>query len=241
MQQQKILLVESDREFGNVLRSFLEKNEFKVTLSVDGGASFKGSKDDNYNLCILDVTQPKINGITHGVEIKENNPDVPVIFITSKSSKGDVIDGFKIGMDDYISKPFYSEDLLYKVVDILKKANGLLDSNAHNKEFIIGNYHFNYPLRVLTFETEGIRERKKLSPKEAHLLRLLCLHKNKILSRSHALMEIWKEDNYFVGRSMDVFVTRLRKLLKKDNRLEIANVHGNGFILNDDRKGIEYY
>lgn len=240
MPQQKILLVEDDRNFGDVLRSYLEMHQYDVTLATDGEAGYDTYKNGKYDLCILDVMMPKKDGFTLAREIKEDNADVPVIFLTAKSLKEDVIDGFKIGADDYITKPFNSEELLYRVQAVLKRTTIPANPDSDKKEFTIGNFIFNYPLRILTFDPEGEKEKDKLSPKEAHLLRLFCLHKNNVLSRSEALVEIWEEDNYFTARSMDVFVTKLRKYLKKDDNLEIVNIHGNGFRLIDKTEVEDY-
>ncbi len=240
MQQQKILLVEDDRNFGDVLRSYLEMHQYDVTLATDGEAGYETFKNGKFDLCILDVMMPKKDGFTLAKEIKAENRDVPLIFLTAKSLKEDVIDGFKIGADDYITKPFNSEELLYRVQAVLKRTAAPVNPDADKREFILGNYIFNYPLRILTFDPDGIREKDKLSPKEAHLLRLFCLHKNDVLSRSQALTEIWEEDNYFTARSMDVFVTKLRKYLKRDKNLEIVNIHGNGFRLIDKNEVEDY-
>ena len=233
MLQQKILLVEDDRNFGDVLRSYLEMHQYDVTLATDGEAGYETFKNGKFDLCILDVMMPKKDGFTLAKEIKNENSEMPVVFLTAKSLKEDVIDGFKIGADDYITKPFNSEELLYRVQAVLKRTAAPVNPDADKKEFVIGNYIFNYPLRILTFDPNGAREKDKLSPKEAHLLRLFCLNKNDVLSRSQALTEIWEEDNYFTARSMDVFVTKLRKYLKRDSNLEIVNIHGNGFRLID--------
>jgi DNA-binding response OmpR family regulator len=176
---------------------------------------------------------PKKDGFTLGKEIKSDAKDLPLIFLTAKALKEDVIDGFKIGADDYITKPFNSEELLYRVQAVLKRSSKTPDPNEDIKEFDLGKYHFNYPLRILAFKDNDKVEKDKLSPKEAHLLRLFCLYKNDVLPRSIALTQIWEEDNYFTARSMDVFVTKLRKYLKKDENLEIVNIHGNGFRLID--------
>jgi len=240
MPQQKILLVEDDRNFGDVLRSYLEMNQYDVTLATDGEAGFETFKGGRFDLCILDVMMPKKDGFTLAKEIKEDNGDMPIIFLTAKSLKEDVIDGFRIGADDYITKPFNSEELLYRVQAVLKRSAGPTNPDADKKEFVVGNYVFNYPLRILTFDPNGDKEKDKLSPKEAHLLRLFCLHKNDVLPRSQALVEIWEEDNYFTARSMDVFVTKLRKYLKKDENLEIVNIHGNGFRLIDKTEVEDY-
>lgn len=232
MMPQNILLVEDDRNFGDVLKSYLEMHSYDVTLATDGEAGLNAFKKGKFDLCILDVMMPKKDGFTLGKEIKEDSRDMPLIFLTAKALKEDVIDGFKIGADDYITKPFNSEELLYRVQAVLKRSNvTLVNPDENKKEFEIGKYHFNYPLRILSYKEGGKVEKDKLSPKEAHLLRLFCLHKNEVLPRSLALTQIWEEDNYFTARSMDVFVTKLRKYLKKDEDIEIVNIHGNGFRL----------
>lgn len=228
----RILLVEDDRNFGDVLRSYLEMHEFDVTLATDGAEGLEKYKEGEYNLCILDVMMPKKDGFTLAREIREEDTNMPIIFLTAKALKDDVLKGFKIGADDYITKPFNSEELLYRIQAILKRSRQKQDPREDVREFTISNYHFNYPLRILTFTNEqGEEEKEKLSPKEAQLLRMFCLHINDILPRSEALKKIWGEDNYFTARSMDVFVTKLRKYLKKDPRIEIVNIHGNGFQL----------
>ncbi len=225
----RILLVEDDRNFGDVLKSYLEMNDYDVTLATDGDQGSSLFKSGEYDLCIFDVMMPKKDGFTLGKEIREKDKDIPIIFLTARSLKEDVLEGFKVGADDYISKPFNSEELLYRVMAVLKRSRKESESEDHTKEFKIGDYHFNYPLRILTYTPDGGEE--KLSPKEAHLLRLFCLKKNDVLERSEALTKIWGEDNYFTARSMDVFVTKLRKYLSKDTNLEIMNIHGNGFRL----------
>lgn len=230
---QNILLVEDDRNFGDVLKSYLEMHDYDVTLATDGEDGYQTFKKGKFDLCILDVMMPKKDGFTLAREIKSETQEIPVIFLTAKALKEDVIDGFKIGADDYITKPFNSEELLYRVQAVLKRSNKSVDPNQEIKEFDIGKYHFNYPLRILTYKDGEKTEKDKLSPKEAQLLRLFCLYKNDVLPRSVALTQIWEEDNYFTARSMDVFVTKLRKYLKKDENLEIVNIHGNGFRLID--------
>jgi DNA-binding response OmpR family regulator len=227
----KILLVEDDQNFGDVLRSYLEMNDFDITLATDGEAGLNEFKKGDFDLCILDVMMPKKDGFTLGKEIREINAEMPIIFLTAKALKEDVIEGFKIGADDYITKPFNSEELLYRVQAVLKRSQKASNPREEMKEFEIGNFHFNYPLRILTFIEGENKEKDKLSPKEAHLLRLFCIYKNEVLPRSKALTEIWEEDNYFTARSMDVFVTKLRKYLKRDPNIEIVNIHGNGFRL----------
>ncbi len=232
----KILLVEDDQNFGDVLKSYLEMHDYDVTLATDGEAGFESFIRGEFNLCIFDVMMPKKDGFTLGREVREKDKDVPIIFLTAKALKEDVLEGFKIGADDYITKPFNSEELLYRVQAILKRSQKDSDKQEEIKEFDIGDYHFNYPLRILTYQSGDIKEKDKLSPKEAHLLRMFCLYKNDVLPRSEALTKIWGEDNYFTARSMDVFVTKLRKYLSKDDQLEIVNIHGNGFRLIDKRE-----
>jgi DNA-binding response OmpR family regulator len=225
-----ILLVEDDQNFGDVLRSYLEMNDFIVTLATDGIAGYESFRRGEFDLCILDVMMPRKDGFTLAKEIREANLEMPIIFLTAKTMKQDVLEGFKLGADDYISKPFNSEELLYRIQAILKRSQKQADPREELKEFNLGKFHFNYPLRILTFDNSST-DKSKLSPKEAELLRLFCIYKNDILPRSEALTRIWKEDNYFTARSMDVFVTKLRKYLSKDDSIEIVNIHGNGFQL----------
>jgi two-component system, OmpR family, response regulator len=175
---------------------------------------------------------PKKDGFTLGKEIRDKDSEMPIIFLTAKTMKEDVLRGFKIGADDYITKPFNSEELLYRIQAILKRSQPKPDARDDIKEFHIGQYHFNYPLRILSFNLGGAGEEKfKLSPKEAQLLRMFAINMNDILPRSTALTEIWGQDDYFTARSMDVFVTKLRKYLRLDDNIEIVNIHGNGFQL----------
>ncbi len=226
----KILLVEDDQNFGDVLRSYLEMNDYDITLATDGEQGLETYKKDDYDLCIFDVMMPKKDGFALAKDVRTLNKEVPIIFLTAKTMKEDVIQGFQIGADDYITKPFNSEELLFRIQAILKRSRGNAKPVEEAKEFNLGNYHFNYPLRILTFEDK----KSKLSPKEAELLKMFCVKKNDILPRSEALKKIWGEDNYFTARSMDVFVTKLRKYLKGDDRLEIVNIHGNGFQLKEN-------
>lgn len=228
----KILLVEDDQNFGDVLRSYLEMHDYDVTLASDGVQGLDCFHKGDYDLCIFDVMMPKKDGFTLAREIREKNELVPIIFLTAKVMKEDIVEGFKIGADDYITKPFSSEELLMRIRAILKRSQVNADTKDEKTEFLIGLYHFNYPLRILTYNA-GSRdeEKEKLSPKEAQLLRMFAMHANDVLPRSEALSKIWGEDNYFTARSMDVFVTKLRKYLRRDENIEIVNIHGNGFQL----------
>ncbi len=231
----KILLVEDDQNFGVVLRDYLEMHEYEVDLATDGEAGGIAFDQGGYDMCIFDVMMPKKDGFTLAKEIREKDKQTPIIFLTAKTLKEDVLDGFRIGADDYITKPFNSEELLLRVQAILKRSLKE-DEDDDAKEFTIGEFEFNFPLRILTHK-DGKKE--KLSPKEAQLLRLFALNMNEILSRSEALTKIWNEDNYFTARSMDVFVTKLRKYLSLDESLEIVNIHGSGFRLIDKRVVVE--
>jgi len=233
----KILLVEDDQNFGDVLRSYLEMHDYNVTLEADGEAGFRAYTKGSFNLCIFDVMMPKKDGFTLAKEVREKDTEIPIIFLTAKALKEDVLEGFKIGADDYITKPFNSEELLYRVQAVMRRSEKKADPREEIKEFNLGKYHFNYPLRILTYDNgtdeKSDDDKAKLSPKEAHLLRMFCMYKNEVLTRSEALTKIWGEDNYFTARSMDVFVTKLRKYISKDDQLEIVNIHGNGFRLID--------
>ncbi|MFM2392173.1 MAG: hypothetical protein RLZZ546_150, partial [Bacteroidota bacterium] len=215
----KILLVEDDRNFGDVLRSYLEMHDYTVNLATDGEAGLQEYNKGTFDLCIFDVMMPKKDGFTLAKEIRDGGSATPIIFLTAKSLKEDVLEGFKIGADDYITKPFNSEELLYRIMAILRRSSKQEEIKEDPKEFFLGEYKFNYPLRTLTYKDGEYEE--KLSPKEAHLLKMFCLTKNDVLERSEALKKIWGEDNYFTARSMDVFVTKLRKYLSKDSTIEI--------------------
>lgn len=225
----KILLAEDDQNFGDVFKSYLEMHDYDVTLATDGDAALEAFKSDKFSLCIFDVMMPKKDGFSLAKDIRASNKEVPIIFLTAKTLKEDVLEGFKIGADDYITKPFNSEELLLRVKAVLRRASKPDDTAESQREFIIGDYHFDYALRILTYKPDGTTD--KLSPKEAQLLRLFCLRKNDVLQRSEALTKIWEDDNYFTARSMDVFITKIRKYLSKDDNIEIVNIHGNGFRL----------
>ena len=225
----QILLVEDDQNFGDVLRSYLEMHDYDVTLATDGVLGWQQFNKHKFDLCIFDIMMPRKDGLTLGREVREKNGEIPIIFLTAKNMKEDIIAGFKAGADDYMTKPFNSEELLLRIQAILKRAQGKSDPRDDVKEFDIGKFHFNFPLRILTFLPES--DESRLSPKEAALLRMFAQYKNDVLPRSEALTKIWGKDDYFTARSMDVFVTKLRKYLKRDENIEIVNIHGNGFQL----------
>jgi DNA-binding response OmpR family regulator len=223
----KILLVEDDPNLGEVLCSYLEMNDFDVTLATDGEMGYEKYKKDEFDLCLLDVMMPKKDGFSLAKDIREHDENIPIIFLTAKAMKEDIIEGFKRGADDYITKPFNTPELVYRIQAILKRSKAKVQPKEEAKEFQIGSFHFNYPLRILT----NGDKKDKLSPKEAQLLKMFCMYMNDILPRSEALKKIWGEDNYFTARSMDVFVTKLRRYLKPDPSIKIVNIHGNGFQL----------
>lgn len=225
----KILLAEDDPNFGSVLKNYLELNDYDVKLCVDGVEAYDQFITGTYDLCLLDVMMPKKDGFTLAKDIREKDSGIPIIFLTAKSMKEDMLSGFQVGADDYITKPFDSEVLLYKLKAILKRSGDKSHDHA-KKEFTIGKFHFNYDHRQITVDGDT----SKLSPKEADLLRLLCIFKNELLPRQKALIDIWGDDNYFNARSMDVFITKLRKYLKDDPTLDIINIHGKGFRLIDN-------
>lgn len=227
-EQKKILLVEDDPNFGTVLKDYLSMNDYNVTHAKNGMEGFEKFKKDDFDLCILDVMMPYKDGFTLAKEIREKNEEVPIIFLTAKSMKEDVLKGYKVGADDYLNKPFDSEVLLMKIKAIIQRKS--IDSVADSKqfEFEFGNFHLNSKLRFLTYKDE---EPEKLSPKENDLLRLLALHLNDLMPRELALTRIWRDDNYFTSRSMDVYIAKLRKYLKKDEHVNILNIHGEGFRL----------
>ncbi len=227
-ENRKILLVEDDPNFGSILKDYLILNDFEVTLAKNGMEGFEKFKKDNFDLCILDVMMPYKDGFTLAKEIREKNKEVPLIFLTAKTMKEDILKGYKVGADDYLNKPFDSEVLLMKIKTILSRKASETKVEDNRFEFTIGKFHFNSKLRYLTFENE---EPIKLSPKENELLKLLAVHENDVMKRELALTRIWRDDNYFTSRSMDVYIAKLRKYLKKDEDVEILNIHGDGFRL----------
>ena len=224
-QKIKILLVEDDPNFGSIMKSYLELNDFEVVLKADGKLGLAAFMSRTFDICILDVMMPEMDGFTLAKEIKKSNSDTPFIFLTAKSLKEDMLEGFRTGADDYITKPFDSEVLLFKLHAILKRNIQRSENEAVVNEMNVGKLLFNYNLRTLSHGNIT----QQLSPKEANLLKMLCTAKDGILLRKDALEKIWGNDNYFNGRSMDVFIARLRKCLKADPSIEIANIHGNGF------------
>ncbi len=225
--QTKILLVEDDPNLGMVLQESLQlKGGYKVTLCSDGEQGLGEFLKTHYDLCVFDVMMPKKDGFNLLKDIRKVNKDVPVIFATAKGMIQDKIEGYTLGGDDYITKPFSIDELMMRIKAVLKRTK-IVETPVEPKIFTLGIYTFNYGLQLLTHGDE----RHKLSTKEAELLKLLCLRANEVLERDEALLKIWKDDNYFNGRSMDVFLSKLRKLLREDPRIEIMTIHGKGYKL----------
>ena len=226
--KKRILLVEDDPNFGIILRDFLKMNEYDVVLAKNGMEGFEKFKKFQFNLCILDVMMPYKDGFTLASEIKAISQEIPIIFLTAKSMKEDVLKGYKVGADDYLKKPFDSDVLLLKIKAILKRNNFIKSIESDETEFTFSEFYFNSKLRQLSFKEE---DPIKLSPKENMLLKLLLLHKNDLMPRELALTRIWHDDNYFTSRSMDVYIAKLRKQLIRDKKVSISNIHGEGFRL----------
>ncbi|XCI74773.1 MAG: response regulator transcription factor [Flavobacteriales bacterium] len=225
----KLLLVEDDRNLGGVLTDYLKMNKYDVTHAIDGEEAFRRFKEDKYDLCICDVMMPKKDGFTLARELKSIRADLPIIFLTAKNMKEDVKQGYSLGAADYITKPFDTEILLYKVRAVLQINLDNNNNKAEQEIFKIGKFIFNSRLRILRRDDTG--ERYKLSPKECGLLKCLCMNMNDLLSRHQALMSVWGNDNFFTSRSMDVYVAKCRCYLKSDVCVKIENIHGEGFIL----------
>ncbi|AFR35346.1 response regulator transcription factor [Riemerella anatipestifer] len=221
----RILLVEDDQSFGAVLKDYLSINNFEVTLATDGEEGLKEYTNNDFDICIFDVMMPKKDGFTLAEDVKKLGKNIPIIFLTARNLREDILKGYQLGADDYITKPFDTELLLYKIKAVLSRSTSLEEEGQ--EQFSISNIEFDSMLRQLKVHDKEY----KLSPKENELLKLLCLHRNDFMPRDLALRKIWKKENYFTARSMDVYIAKLRKLLKDDDGLEIINVHGEGFRL----------
>jgi two-component system, OmpR family, response regulator len=225
-QKTKLLLAEDDENLGLLLKEYLVAKGYDATLYPDGEAAYKGFMREHYDICILDIMMPKKDGFTLAKDIRIVNPDIPVIFLTAKNMKEDVLEGFKLGADDYITKPFSMEELIMRIEAILRRTSQESLSNSQ-PVFTLDRYTFDTRKQTLALGEEVV----KLTTKESDLLKLLCQNANKILERNYALRSIWIDDNYFNARSMDVYITKLRKHLKDEPTVEIINVHGKGYKL----------
>ena len=228
-QKISILLVEDDPNLSSVLTDYLEMLGYETIHAEDGEIGLEKFREKEINLCILDVMMPKKDGITLAYEIREDDKEVPIIFLTAKGLKEDRISGFRAGCDDYITKPFSSEELSLRIEAILRRCMAMNNEKkvAADELYHLGSYTFE-PANML-LKSPGAE--RTLTRKEAALLRLLCLNQNKLLTREEALLNIWGDDDYFIGRSMDVFISKLRKYLKDEPKISIQNVHGTGFKL----------
>jgi DNA-binding response OmpR family regulator len=226
MKRVSILLAEDDPNLGQLLKNYLGAKEYDTALVTDGIQALKLYRKDKFNLCLLDVMMPEMDGFTLAREIRAIDPHIPVIFLTAKNLKQDVIEGFRSGADDYLTKPFSMEELVYRIEAILRRSSRREDE-AHMDQYTIGEFTFDVAKQLLTFKKES----QKLTTKESELLELLCRNRNQVLERNFALKSIWIDDNYFNARSMDVYITKLRKYLSKDQKVEILNIHGKGYKL----------
>ncbi|OFY68235.1 MAG: two-component system response regulator [Bacteroidetes bacterium RBG_13_43_22] len=226
MKSIRILLAEDDSNLGSLLRNYLAAKSMETSLFGNGSQALESFSVKQYDLCILDIMMPEMDGLTLAKEIRKINPDIPVIFLTAKGQKDDILEGFRTGADDYITKPFLMEELLYRIQAIIKRTRGTTAPRKEDK-YTIGKYTFEPLKQMLVLGDKSIR----LTTKESELLELLCQHGNEILERNFALKTIWIDDNYFNARSMDVYITRLRKYLKNDPSVKILNVHGRGYKL----------
>lgn len=224
-EKQSILLCEDDENLGMLLREYLQAKGYHAELCADGDAGYRAFLKGKFDICVLDVMMPIKDGFTLAQEIRAANANIPIIFLTAKTLKEDILEGFKIGADDYITKSFSMEVLVMRIKTILRRVNG--KKIKENSLYKIGRFQFNAQKQLLTIDDK----QQKLTTKESELLNLLCAHRNEVLLRDYALKTVWTEDTYFNARSMDVYITKLRKLLKADDSIEIINIHGKGYKL----------
>ena len=221
----RILLCEDDENLGMLLREYLQAKGYDTELFADGELGYKAFTQSKYDLCVLDVMMPKKDGFSLARDIRQLNEDIPIIFLTAKTLKEDILEGFRIGADDYLTKPFSMEELTFRIEAILRRVRGKKSRNRSHYQ--IGSFSFDTQKQILS---RGDQQ-TKLTTKESELLSLLCAHANEILQRDYALKTIWIDDNYFNARSMDVYITKLRKHLRADDSVEIINIHGKGYKL----------
>ena len=221
----RILLCEDDENLGMLLREYLQAKGLVTDLMTDGERGLKAFQKNKYDLCVLDIMMPKKDGFALAQDIRTINAEMPIIFLTAKNLKEDILNGFKLGADDYISKPFSMEELLFRIEAIIRRVKGKKTKEVTNYQ--IGKFSFDTPKQILSIGDSHVR----LTTKECELLTLLCSHRNQILERNYALMTIWEENTYFNARSMDVYITKLRKHLKEDETVQIMNIHGKGYKL----------
>ena len=222
----RILLCEDDPNLGSLLREYLVAKDYEVDLMPDGELGYQAFVENEYDLCIFDVMMPNKDGFTLASDIRKKDTKVPIIFLTVKALKQDILEGFKIGADDYITKPFSLEELLFRIEAIMRRVN-MQKLQLGTTEYKFGRFMFDYQKQILIFD----EEKHKLTTKEAEMLRALLQNANQILERNAALKAIWGEVTYFNARSMDVYITKLRKILQQDPDISIVNIHGKGYKL----------
>lgn len=222
-----LLLVEDDANLGSLLQEYLIDKGFPTDLATDGQKGWQSFVDKTYDLCIFDVMMPKKDGFSLAKEVRMSGRDVPIIFLTAKSMKEDTMQGFRAGADDYVTKPFDREELLLRIEAILRRYKKQPDNQEEAKTYQVGQYTFDYAHQQLSANDKSVR----LTSKESELLKLFCQNLNQPISRSFALKTIWGDDSYFNARSMDVYITKLRKYLREDSSIQIMNLHGEGFKL----------
>jgi len=227
MHSASVLLLEDDPNLGLILQEHLQLNGYRVTLCVNGADGLAAIRRGRFDLCLVDVMMPRMDGFTFAREVKKSDGGTPIIFLTAKSMKDDRIEGLKIGADDYITKPFSMEELVLRMQAVLRRAMAGASSEPEPAQFQIGSYEFDHTRHTL--RRSEITHR--LTSREADLLKLLCLHRNRTLDRSVALRQLWGDDDHYSGRSMDVFISKLRKYLKDDTAVEILSEHGRGVRL----------
>lgn len=226
MKKIKILLAEDDSNLGNLLQNYLSAKNYETRLFVNGRLALEAFANESFDLCILDIMMPVMDGLSLAREIRQSFEKIPIIFLTAKNQEENVIEGFKSGADDYVTKPFSMEELLYRIEAILRRTTNSF-ANRNSEQYTIGTYTFDPLHQLLTHNKETI----KLTTKESELLELLYQQGNEMLERNYALKTIWIDDNYFNARSMDVYISRLRKYLCKDPEIKIINIHGKGYKL----------
>jgi len=222
-----VLLAEDDKNLGSILTSYLEAKGFPTTLCSNGQVAFDHFKKGGFDFCIVDVMMPIMDGFTLAKEIREKDKKIPILFLTAKSMQEDKLKGFELGADDYLTKPFSMEELLMRMQAIIRRTTESKTMQANRSFYEVGQFTFDYNRQILKSKTAE----QKLTSKESELLKMLCDNVNQVLDRSEALKKIWFDDSYFNARSMDVYVTKLRKYLKADSSIELINVHGVGFKL----------
>jgi two-component system OmpR family response regulator len=226
MNRIRILLDEDDSNLGILLKNYLTAKNHETYLYINGIQAIEAFRTKSFDICILDIMMPEMDGITLAREIRDLNPEMPLIFLTARNQQEDILEGFRSGADDYITKPFSMEELIYRIEANLRRTSGT--APAKKEDFYsIGQYYFDPLKQILSYKEHPL----KLTTKESELLELLCRNENMILERNYALKTIWIDDNYFNARSMDVYISRLRKYLSKDPSVKIVNVHGRGYKL----------